>query len=325
MNYFSRYKAIFIFFVSLIFLYASIRIYFAVTAGFTVGNITSDLTYDHRWSTHSLSSTENQQINHALDQNYAYLGKGCQAYVFESEDKEYVIKFFKYQRFRPQAWINTLTFIPAVERYQQNKAIEKKNKLDSVYRSWKIAYEDLSRETGVVYLHLNKSDDLHKKITILDKMGIQHQLDLDQMEFLVQHKAEMLCSTLKTMIEEKKTFQAEVLIDRMLSMLLSEYMRGYADNDHALMQNTGVWDGYPVHIDVGQFIYNPSVKNPAVFGQELYDKTYKFHLWLKKHDEHLATYLRNRIVAVIGEEYFLKGPYVHKSDVAKIPHVEKER
>lgn len=321
MKFFFRFKIFFIFLVCICCLYAFTRLYFAVTGGFTIGNITSELSYDQQWSTHELSAMERKEVDRALDQQYAYLGKGCQAYVFKSDDGQFVLKFFKYQRFRPQSWVNIFAFIPAIGHYQQHKAIEKKNTLDNVFRSWKIAFENLSRETGVVYLHLNKSNDLHKRMIIRDKMGMAHELDLDQMEFLVQHKAEMLCPAIEAMINQNELVQAELLIDRLLHMLLSEYARGYADNDHALMQNTGVWNGYPVHIDVGQFIYNPIVKDPSVFGQELYNKTYKFHLWLKKHNEHLATFLQNRLVAILGEEYFLKGPYIHKSDVAKIPHL----
>lgn len=324
MNLYTFFKKIFIFFIFACCLYALVRLYFALTGGFTISNITSDLSPDPQWSTHVLSPVEQQEIDRALNQSFMYLGKGCQAYVLQSDDGNYVLKFFKFQRFRPQYWLNALTFIPLVNNYQKNKAIEKKHKLDNVFRSWKIAYEDLSKETGVVYLHLNKSNDLHKKITIYDKMGIAHQVELDQMEFLVQRKAEMLCSHLKTLMDQNDLAQAQLIIDRLLSMLLSEYQRGYADNDHALMQNTGVWNGYPVHIDVGQFIFNPIVKNLAVSGQELYDKTYKFHLWLKSYNPELAQYLQNRLVAIIGEEYYLKGPYIHKSDVAKIPHVQRD-
>lgn len=323
MKIFSRFKLFFILFACICSLYGLIRLYYAVTGGFTIGNITSDLSYDPQWSTHTLSTAEYKEIDRALDQQYSYLGKGCQAYVFDSDDGQYVLKFFKYQRFRPQSWLNFFTFIPMIDRYQQLKSTQKKHKLDNVLRSWKIAFENLSKETGVVYVHLNKSNDLHKTITLRDKMSIEHQLNLDQMEFLVQHKAEMLCSTLKTMIDQDDLDQAELLIDRLLVMLLSEYFRGYADNDHALMQNTGVWNGHPVHIDVGQFIYNATVKDPAVFRQELYDKTYKFHLWLKQYNADLAAYLQNRLVAIIGQDYFLKGPYIHKSDVAKIPHQDQ--
>lgn len=285
-----------------------------------MGNIESDTPYQKKWQTHTLAHEEKQQIAAILDQSFAYLGKGCQAYVFESADEQYVIKFFKHQRFRPQAWIDWLTFIPPVKDYQLQKAEEKKEKLDKVLTSWKIAFEELKAETGVVYVHLNKSDEWQKAVAIRDKLGLHHDVDIDQTEFLLQRKAVMLCPSIDQLVKEERGAEAELLLDRLLVMLLSEYSRGYADNDHALMQNTGVLDGFPVHIDIGQFIYNDVVKAPKVYKQELYDKTYKFHKWLQDRHPALADHLEARLVAIIGPDYFYSAPYVHKGDVAKIPH-----
>ncbi len=296
------------------------RLYFAVTAGFTIGNITSTLAYDPHWDTHALSSDEKHAIEQALNQEYVYLGRGCQAYVFASLDGNYVIKFFKYQRFRTQRWIDLFTFLPSVNAYQQEKAIEKQTKLHKVFRSWKIAYEYLKEQTGVVFVHLNKSTDWSKQIVIRDKLGLTHQLDLGQMEFLLQRRANMLCPTLEAMMNEGQEKQSYDVLDRLVAMLLSEYAHGFADNDHALMQNTGVLDGNPIHIDVGQFIYNDIVKSPKIYQQELYDKTYKLRQWLEQRYPELAYHLKARLLAILGIDYFYMGPYVHKGDVAKIPH-----
>jgi hypothetical protein len=302
--------------------YGGGRLYYAVTGGFTMSNITSDLSYQPKWATHSLSDGERVAIDKALDQGYRYLGKGCQSYVFLSNDGNYVIKFFKFQRFRPQAWIDLFTFIPFVDGYQQGKIAEKNEKLNKVFTSWKIAFEKLPEETGVVYVHLNKSNDLKKTLAIRDKMGFTHEVDLDHTEFLIQKRATMLCDAVDQMVHDGASDRAELLIDHLLTMLMLEYGRGYADNDHALMQNTGVIDGHPVHIDVGQFIYNETVKAPKVHKQELYDKTYLFDQWLKKHHPSLARHLEARLATLIGPDYYYSAPYVHKGDVAKIPHQE---
>lgn len=320
--YLDMFKKILLLLLLVAALYGGGRLYFAVTGGFTMSNIESDIPYQAKWDTHPLSPTEKEQIASVLDQPFIYLGKGCQAYVFTSPDDKYVIKFFKYQRFRPQTWIDFFTFIPAVNEYQQHKVKEKQEKLDKVFTSWKIAFEDLKDETGVVYVHLNKSTDWKKFVTIRDKLGLEHQVDLDKTEFMVQHKAVMLCPAIRQLMEAKQLDQAILLIDKLLTMLLSEYARGYADNDHALMQNTGVLNGNPIHIDIGQFIRNGSVKAPKVYKQELYDKTYQFYLWLKGHYPSLAEHLRTRLIAIIGPDYFYSAPYVHKGDVAKIPHIE---
>lgn len=297
------------------------RLYYAVTGGFTMGNIESNLAPESKWEMPALAAFEREEAEKALDQPYHYLGKGCQAYVFASEDGNYVVKFFKYQRFRPQAWINLFSFIPAVEQYQLDKTQEKKEKLEKVFTSWKIAFETLRNETGVIYVHLNKGNDWKKSLTIRDKLGLMHQVDLDQTEFMLQRRAVMLKPAIDTLMAQKKNEEAELIIDRLLTMLLLEYARGYADNDHALMQNTGVLNGHPIHIDIGQFIHNDSVKAPKVFKQELYDKTYDFHKWLKKHYPELGDHLEARLVVIMGPDYFYKAPYFHKGDVAKIPHV----
>lgn len=302
--------------------YAGGRAYYAITGGFTEGNITSDLAYNPKWDMHQLSPQEKEEVERVLAQDFTYLGKGCQAYVFASQDGNYVLKFFKLQRFRPQAWINLFTFIPFVKQYQEHKTIEKQKKLDKVFVSWKIAHENLQKETGVVYVHLNKSDEWHHSVLLKDKMGFDHHIDLDNTEFMLQRRAVMLCPAIDQLMVKGEEEQAAFLIDQLLSMLLLEYGRGFADNDHALMQNTGVLDGVPIHIDVGQFIRNEGVKAPKVYKQELYDKTYKFHAWLKENHPDLADHLKARLVAVIGPDYFYSAPYVHKGDVAKILHQE---
>ncbi len=304
-------------------LYGVGRLYYAFTAGFTVSNITSDLAYNAKWDTHPLAVDEREKIDQALNQEYLYLGKGCQSYVFGSLDGKYVLKFFKYQRFRPQSWLNLFTFIPAVEHYQHDKAFQKQDKLNNVFQSWKIAYENLQPETGVIYVHLNKTNAEKNALVIRDKLGLKHELNLEGMEFLLQHRAEMFCPTIDKMMAQAQEKQAEQLIDRLLVMLLSEYERGFADNDHALMQNTGVLDGFPIHIDVGQFIYNDLVKDPVMYKGQIYDKTYRLRAWLEKHHPGLADHLKGRLVAIIDLDYFYMPPYVYKSDMGKIPHVSQ--
>ncbi len=296
------------------------RLYYRVTGGFTIGNITHDLPYEPKWEIHP-HEDQKREMDAILSQKFYYLGKGCQSYVFKSEDGNYVLKFFKYQRFRPKAWLSFFSFIPQVEKYRLKKIEKKQRKLDRVFTSWKIAYEDLQPETGVIFVHLNKSNHLKKMLSIYDKMGIEHRLNSDDFEFMVQKKAKMLCPTIDEMIVEGRTKDAQDLLDKLLFLIVSEYHRGYADNDHALMQNTGVWNENPVHIDVGQFVKNPNVKNPALYNQELFNKTWKFRKWLAKRHPELADHLVMRLKEIIGETTFGNlQPRLNKSSMGGLSH-----
>lgn len=316
------FKKLFILIVFIGTLYGAGRLYYALTDGFILSNIEAELAYQPQWEMNPLVSSAKQEVQKALAQPFSYLGKGCQSYVFASSDGKYVVKFFKYQRFRPQSWIDLFAFIPSIKDYQKKKAIEKKEKLDKVFSSWKIASEHLLDESGVVYVHLNPSNEWPHLLVIRDKVGIEHEVNLDRTPFMLQRRAVMLCKALDELVAQGHDDQAKLLIDRLLVMLLLEYTRGYADNDHALMQNTGVLDNFPIHIDVGQFVKNPSVRTPKVYQQELYDKTYKFQRWLEQRHLELADHLKARLVAMMGPDYFYKLPYVHKGDVAKLPHVD---
>ena len=293
-------------------LYGLGRLYFHLTGGFAVANIISDFSFQPQWEVRLLKADEQTELENALDQPYYYLGKGCQSYVFASQDGQYVIKFFKYQRYRLQPWLAYFPSLPAIDKFRQQKIDKKWKKLDGFVQSWKVAFENLKEETGLLYVHLNKTNHLQKPLTIYDKIRQKHIVDLDQMEFCIQRRAQLLCDALLKYKASGDLEEAQQLIRRLLEMILSEYNRGLADNDHALMQNTGVALGKPVHIDVGQFVFNEMVKQPAIFHQELFTKTYKFKFWLRDHYPHLGVYLEDELRRIIGPEYSAMKPKFRK-------------
>ena len=269
-----------------------------LTAGFTEGNIKTDLSLEPGHGLPILSKNEIEGVQKIVDQPFRYLGKGCQSYVFLSADGKYVIKFLKFQRFRPQFYLEPLSFIPPIQERLVKKTAEKRLKLNALIDSWKIAYLDLKSESGLVYLHLNKGDFFEKPIKITDKVGLTHTIDPNEVIFLVQKKADMLCPE----IEKRDVASSKVLIHNLITMLLDEYQRGFGDNDHALMQNTGVIGDLPVHIDVGQFSFEKRFKDPAVYKHELFSKTYKFRIWLSKRYPELERYLTGLLVDIIGPD-----------------------
>ena len=284
------------------------RLYFHLTAGFTIANITSDFSYNPEWAVRDLSSVENVELEQAMNQSYTYLGKGCQSYVFLSQDGQYVIKFFKYQRFRLLPWLAYSPSLPAVVQYRQEKLEKKWEKLDGFIKSWKMAFENLKDETALIYVHLNKTKHLNTQLVIFDKIGSSHSLNLDQMEFCIQRKADMLCDVLMHFKEQNNIDGAKLLVTNLLNLVISEYHRGFADNDHALMQNTGVAQGIPIHIDIGQFVENEKVRDSSVYHQELFTKTYKFKFWLGENYPELAIFLENQLEEIMGPSYSTMKP-----------------
>lgn len=296
------FKIIIWFFLGLAVIYGAGRLYYYVTDGFAVSEISSQIPYNQDFDIKPLSVEEKNQLHSILSQEFHYLGKGCQSYVFASEDGNYVIKFLKYKHFNPQKWLNFFSFIPSVRDYQLTKQETKQKNLHTIFNSWKLAYEDLKDETGLIFVHLNKSKDLNQKIVIVDKIGTKSVLDSDKYEFLVQKRTKLLSSTLENHMKKNEIDLAKKLIDKLFDMLVDEYERGYGDNDHALVQNTGVLLGSPIHIDVGQFIVNENFKEINMQHQEMFNKTYRFRIWLKKRYPELHVHLSDKLFGYMGSK-----------------------
>lgn len=296
-------KIILIFILSVALIYGVGRLFFALTDGFLEKNIISNKPYDPQHDTFPLSDNEKKTIQDILSQKFTYLGKGCQSYVFQSEDGKYVIKFLKYQRFKPQPFLFHLTFLPGMETYLNKKIATKQVKLNRLFQSWKLASDYLKKETGVIYVHLNKTDFLQQKIHVKDKLGFSHTFDADQIEFLIQKNVKMICPAIKELMKQDKEEQVKTLLVSLVDMILAEYSQGFGDRDHALMQNTGFdQTGNPIHVDVGLFTQDNNFKNSSIYKHELFSKTYKFRIWLKKNYPSLEEFLTQHLFHIIGSE-----------------------
>lgn len=284
--------------------YGSIRIWFHWTDGFRLEYISSDFEPDQKWEARELTSRENEHVEKALSQQFFYIGKGCQSYCFESEDGQYVLKFLKYKRYRPQFYYYWFSFLPNHEKFMERKIQYKRGRLESLWKSWLLAFDKLPEETALIYVHLNKSGHLKKNVTIRDKAGYSYDLDMDQMEFLLQKRGELFCAGINRLMSEGRERDAKLALTRLFKMILSEYQRGFADMDYALMQNTGMIDEKPFQLDVGGFEYDPSVKNPEVFHQELYNKYYDFRLWLEKYHPSLLDHVNRELEKEMGEKLY---------------------
>jgi hypothetical protein len=211
------------------------------TGRFTVLRITSNLTPKPEWDTTPLSPEDHTRIKKILSQPYSYLDNGVQSFVFASSDGEYVIKFFRHDHLDGPFWLTP------------NQKAKKQAQLHKEFLSYKLAYETLSKQTGLVFLHLNKTNDLHQTLDLVDKLGIHHPIPLDKYEFLIQKRASLLYTALNQMIEENRLSDAKETLSKLVGLLAHLAEKGISDKDPDLITNFGVIGTEPIQIDVGRF------------------------------------------------------------------------
>jgi hypothetical protein len=223
-----------------------------------------------------------------------------------SEDGQYVLKFLKHQRFRTPSWFSPLRFLPAFDRYVEEKREKKWYQLNRLCHSWKLCFDHLKEETALLMIHLNTTQSLKQRVVLYDKVGWQHDISLDEVQFCLQRYGEKLETTLLRYRDREDVERGAKLLQKLFLLLHREFMQGFADDDHALLQNSGVVDESPVHIDIGQFVLHPEIQKEEVWKQLLFTKVYKLEKWCTRYWPALIPHLRQAAIGLIGASEFSK-------------------
>lgn len=226
---------------------------------FEISQVLSDRENSPEWD------TEDQDVTGLLSQTFTFLGMGDQAYAFLGEDKKTVLKLFKHYD------------------------AQGKRPLDHIFTSCKLAYEELREETGLIYLHINKSPSCH--VTLIDKLGFAHTIDINATEYALQKKADdLIFPTLEGKLRHKDYDAAKKAIQKLFVLIAQRCDKGIGDRDTALRRNYGYKGLEPIALDIGSYFKDDALKDPAPRHEEIAHKTRRLFRWLKKHDPDLLPF-----------------------------------
>jgi hypothetical protein len=271
-------------------------VYLQKNDNFVAVEIQSNHPYNPNFDTTPLPPEKFDEVNSALSQKYTYFGCGGQAFVFFSEDGNYAIKFFKQRHFREPTYLN---YIPFINRYRTTKFAKRKKRIEREYGSYKLGFEKLPLETALVYLHLNKTNCFNKKITLIDRLQVEHHIDLDTTDFILQRKAHLVPDVINNAMRNHNPEEAKKIISEIVSLIVYRCKSGYGDKDPNIATNCGIFEGKAIKIDVGRFYLDPHMTYPLVYKPELFHITRPFRKWLQSHHPELTNHLDTEIQNVI--------------------------
>lgn len=265
------------------------------TDSFTIAAVRSSRPFSANWETRPLQAEEKEDVEKALEQKYTYFGRGGQSYIFFSEDSQYALKLFKQEKFTLPLWMRLFHIPYLLDRYREKKIWSKKDKLFRDFTSYKIAFDELQEETGVVYVHLNKTSHLKKTLRLVDRLSIEHKIDLDSLDFILQRRAELVYDKIHRLMREKKEEEAIACISQIVDLIITRCKKGYHDRDPNIRTNCGFMEDHAIKIDVGRFVKNPEMQKPDVMAREVIRITAPFKEWLKSEYPELALHLEKEI------------------------------
>jgi hypothetical protein len=262
--------------------------YNQVTDGFSIWQISSSLPAYPQYEA-SIDGAQKEYLQQIFDQKFHYIGKGCQFYVFESEDGKYVIKFLKHKHLRPFSWLNALPMPPKWRAVCDEKIARRKMRVERLFASCKLAYEKMSGETGLLFIHLNRTVTLEKEVTLIDKMGLKHTIAVDEFEYVLQKKGIPLKEVFATL--DKQAVAKKV--EQLLALVVARCEKGISDRDRSFVQNVAfaAEDQRAIFVDVGQFYEEPLLLQKEEQAKELDKRLNNLRYWTERHFPDLLPYI----------------------------------
>lgn len=269
----------------LLFVVVAIGLYFFCniqTHGFRPYLILSNLPNDPRWEVAPLSAAEQEQINQKLNQSFTFLGSGGWCFAFLGEDQTTVLKFYRHSHLAlnfpfKDVSLEKLRFMSAPWPVGASYAQE----LNFV--SCSLLYKEVKERTGLLYVHLNKTEGLHPPVTLFDAIGVKHTIDLDSTEFIVQDKVDLILPHFDLLMKKGEVDKAKRCVKDTITCFLELYEKGIWDTDTSLKKNYGFIGDKAVALDLSSFIFDPSLKNARDYTQKIRRKTRRLERYLKKH------------------------------------------
>lgn len=219
-----------------------------------------------------LDIAESKQLQTILGQPYLYLDRGRQSFVFESQDKQYVIKFFDLHRYQP-TWFTSIS-----------KQSRMKRKMAKLFHGYRVAYDHNRDNAMIIFLQLVPNPLLKQSIDLSDRFGFRHNIDLSKVPFVIQYKGITTRVEMSRLLGQGDVAAAKKCLRHLVDMYLTEYKRGIYDRDHNFMYNTGFVNGSPMRLDVGKLRLDPHYKDIKIALEDLEKIViHRTQGWLQRH------------------------------------------
>lgn len=283
-----------LFWILLLFVAARIC-YYVLSDGFNLVKIENTFPVTTEWQLPPPNSAQQQKIEQICSMPFTYLAKGSQAYAFVSEDKEYVLKLFKCYHLSP---VDRLTsfWLPPMLDDMRNQAVKKREKkISDTLNSYRLAAQNLYDECGLVAMEILPTPSFKQQITIIDKVGRRHSINLGNYGFIIQRRADLIYPKLSYWIRAGQIDQAKEALRSIVALIVQRSRKGIQDSDPDLHKNAGLIGTTAILIDVGSLHANSAAAKKEVFKSDLYKITNRLHEWLQKQSPVLDAYLKEQI------------------------------
>ncbi len=238
------------------------------TSGFRLSSCHIPLENRPEWG----PSPPDPQTLSVLNQPFSLHRRGSQAYVFLSQDGQYVLKIFA----KPlRDYVFPYRFhIRFLRKPQEPPQVLMEKGLRGYFLESRLP----PQRTGLIYTHLNTTKKQLPTLPIQDAFGRSHNIPLDNYRFVIQKTCTPLTFALKES-GKKDPEKLKHLIESYFQAISLRTSLGLKNCDTEFKKNFGVLDGQVIEFDCGEYALLPPGEEQKE--REIFQD--RICYWLDKH------------------------------------------
>lgn len=225
-------------------------------------------------------ATWDEGVDQILSQDFYYFSRGRQCFAFVNATGDYVLKFPRTDTQRFPLWARTLSLKSYRDWFLKRRFSRKQGLMDS----FRISFEELREQTGILAIHLGRSPPEGKFLTLVDRIGYRTRLPLEKASFVLQSRHSLLVPQLleafRTGDEQAKVSMLSAFVD----IVVERARKGILNRDEGFEKNYAFDGGHAFQIDVGSFHREETMQPEQAFRKSVWDTVQPFKEWLAEVD-----------------------------------------
>jgi hypothetical protein len=187
---------------------------------------------------------------------------------------------------------------------EKRKKIKEYNieRLHYHFNNYKNSFEQLKEETGLILVHINRTNDIKRTVTLVDSIGTPYTVSLDNVTFILQHKAALIYPTLDALMQAHNLDAAKEIVSSVIRLMVNCCQKGFIDDDPVLRKNYGLLGTRAIHIDVGDLIPNEAMKERENYIPHVKEMTLSFRKRIEQNYPALLPQFEQEIEALTLSE-----------------------
>jgi len=260
------------------------------TAGFKVSKIRDNIIPGNPFPAPSYSAAYQEEIETILREPFTFLGRGLQTFAFLSADGNYVLKIFNNSPQWKSSWFKKIPM-----EWAQKKGALLSAKYSAWQQSAQLCYEEMQKETGLLYLHLAPTSNQLPSVQLIDCLNISNSIEVIHTAFVIQKRAKLVYPTLLSMRKKSDHETATQAITALLNMIEVRFAKGISDSDPLIRTNFGFVEAEPIQIDIGPFAKSPAVQDPLFFKREMIRICQSMKEWVAANYPEISPFVEEEI------------------------------